>query len=108
MTTETETDTMADKPTFDELVAAMDPGVRERVERAQIYSDPAVENDFHADVILQEDLEGNGEWVEYQDDDGGCYVTIFAGQAAARRARDYFNALKTGVLKTVRDGPSEH
>jgi hypothetical protein len=101
---------MADKPrTFDELVAAMDPGVRERVERAQVYSDAAVESDFHADVILQEDLEGNGEWrVEYQDDDGGCYVTIFAGPAAARRARGYFEALKARVLKTVRDGPSEH
>jgi hypothetical protein len=38
----------------------------------------------------------------------GCYVTIFAGPAAERRARDYFNALKTGILKTVRDGRSEH
>jgi hypothetical protein len=95
--------------TFAELVAAIDPALRERIERAQVYRDPAVENDFHADVILQEDLHGNGEWrVEYQDDDGACYVTIFAGQAAERRARDYFYALKTGVLKTVRDGPSEH
>ena len=52
---------------------------------------------------------GNGEWrVEYQDDDGGCYMTIFAGPKAERRARDYFNALKTGALKTVRDGPLEH
>jgi hypothetical protein len=101
---------MADKPkTFEEVVAATDPELRERIERAEIYSDPAVENDFHADVILHEDLDGNGQWrVEYQDDDGACYVTIFAGPAAERRARDYFNALKTGALKTVRYGPSEH
>ena len=100
---------MANRPrTFAELVAAIDPAMRERIERAQVYRDPAVENDFHADVILQENLDGNGEWrIEYQDDDGACYVAIFAGQAAGRRARDYFNALKTGLLKTVRDG-TEH
>lgn len=101
---------MADKPrTFEEVVEATDPALRERIERAEIYSDPAVENDFHADLILHEDLAGNGEWrVEYQDDDGACYVTIFAGPKAERRARDYFTALKAGMLKTVRDGPSEH
>ena len=95
--------------TFEEAVEATDPALRERIERAEIYNDPAVENDFHGDVILHEDLAGNGEWrVEYQDDDGGCYMTIFAGPKAERRARDYFNALKTGALKTVRDGPLEH
>jgi hypothetical protein len=100
---------MANKPrTFAEVVAAEDMAMRERIERAELYRDPAVENDFHADVILHEDLDGNGEWrVEYQDDDGGCYVTIFAGPAAERRARDYFTALKTGTVKTVRDGPPE-
>jgi hypothetical protein len=95
--------------TFAEVVAAEDLAVRERIERAQLYRDPAVENDFHAEVILQEDLDGNGEWrVESQDDDGACYVTILAGPSADRRARDYFNALKSGALKTVRYGPSEH
>ena len=70
---------------------------------------PPCENDFHADVILHEDFGGNGEWrVEYQDDDGACYVTIFAGPVAERRARDYFEALKSGALKTVREGPLEH
>ena len=35
-----------------------------------------------------------GEWrVEYFDDDGGCYVAIFAGPAAEQRARDYRDAL---------------
>jgi hypothetical protein len=42
---------MADKPrTFEEVVAAEGPGLRDRIERAQIYLDPAVQNDFHADV----------------------------------------------------------
>jgi hypothetical protein len=95
--------------TFEEVVEATASAVRERIERAEIYSDPAVENDFHSDVILHEDLNGNGEWrVDYQDDDGGCYVTIFAGPKADQRARDYFQALKTGALKAVRYGPSEH
>jgi hypothetical protein len=52
---------MADKPrTFKEVVAATDPAVRERIERAEIYSDPAVENDFHSGVILVEDWDGKG------------------------------------------------
>jgi hypothetical protein len=44
-----------------------------------------------------------GEWrVEYFDDDGGCYITIFAGPAAERRACDYFNSLKSGLLSIQR------
>jgi hypothetical protein len=39
---------MADKPrTFEEVVEATDPAVRERIERAELYRDPAVENDDH-------------------------------------------------------------
>ncbi len=91
------------------MVAATDPAVRERIERSETYRDPAVENDFHADVILHEDFDGNGEWrVEYRDDDGACYATIFAGPKAEQRARDYFNALKSGTLKTARYRPAEH
>jgi hypothetical protein len=66
---------MADRPRiFDEVIAATDPALRERLERTDSYGDArVVENDFHAEVILHEDLDGNGEWrVEYQDDDGGC------------------------------------
>jgi hypothetical protein len=38
-----------------------------------------------------------GEWrVEYFDDDGGCYVTVFAGPRAEKRARDYAGALRAG------------
>jgi hypothetical protein len=32
------------------------------------------------------------------DDDGGCYVAIFAEPAAEQRARDYGDALRTGRL----------
>ena len=40
-----------------------------------------------------------GQWrVEYFDDDGGCYVAIFAGPAAEQRARDYGDALTTSRL----------
>jgi hypothetical protein len=41
----------------------------------------------------------SGQWrVEYFDDDGGCYVAIFAGPAAEQRARDYGGALRNGRL----------
>jgi hypothetical protein len=100
---------MADKPrTFEEVVEATDTALRERIERAQLYCDPAVQNDFHSDVILQEDLDGNGEWlVSYQDDDGAIYLTVFSGPEAEQRARDYFEALKSGGIRTVRADP-EH
>ena len=44
--------------------------------------------------------------VEYQDDDGGCYVTIFSGAAAKQRALDSFEALQLGHLRTIREVPS--
>ena len=34
--------------------------------------------------------------VEYFDDDGGCYVTIFAGPHAGQRARDSGQAVRSG------------
>jgi hypothetical protein len=75
---------MADKPrTFEEVAAAEDPTVRERMERAELYRDPAVKNDFHAAVVLHEDRKGNGEWlVSYQDDDGAIYLNVFSGPEA--------------------------
>lgn len=36
--------------------------------------------------------------VEYQDEEGRCYVVIFAGPEAERRARAYFAALECGAL----------
>jgi hypothetical protein len=99
---------MADPPrTFQELVAAMNPAERERFGRYESYRDRAVEQDFHADVWLVADRRERGVWrVEYKDDDGGCYVTIFAGPVAEQRARDYFEALQAGRLRTIRGAPS--
>jgi hypothetical protein len=100
---------MADRPrTFAELVAAMNPDERARLEAAEHYDDHAVKSDFHAQVWLLEDRDAPGDWrVEYRDDDGACYVTIFCGPAAGQRARGYFHALQTGRLSTIRvDAPS--
>jgi hypothetical protein len=52
-------------------------------------------------------IAANGAF-EYSDDDGGCYVTLFAGPEAERRARDYFSALRTGRVKIIREGATEH
>jgi hypothetical protein len=62
---------------------------------------------IESDTLVFEDRDQAGEWrVEYFDEDGGCYVTIFAGPAAERRARDYADALKAGVLRLVTVGPA--
>jgi hypothetical protein len=64
----------------------------------------AIESDISA---FEDREEEEGEWrVEYFDDDGGCYVAVFAGPAAERRARDYCEALKAGTLKLVTAGPA--
>jgi hypothetical protein len=53
------------------------------------------------DLALVEDEVIPGEWrVEYFDDDGDDYVTIFVGQEAEARARDYRDAIKEGRLGT--------
>ena len=40
---------------------------------------------MNAEIKVFEDQIVSGEWrVEYFDDDGGCYVAIFAGPAAER------------------------
>ena len=46
-----------------------------------------------------EDRATPGEWrVEWFDSDGAGYITIFAGQEAEARAKDYHNAIKDGRL----------
>ena len=51
------------------------------------------------EITICADRFGRPEWrVEYQDDEGSCYVTIFAGLDAERRARDYHAALEAGTL----------
>ena len=86
--------------TFKEIVAAQDSTEMARFDR---FVDPSVDP-FHGEVSVNEDRSGTGEWrVEYFDDDGGCYVTIFAGPAAEGRARDYFMSLKYGRLSIQRE-----
>ena len=91
------------------MVAAQDPQEIARLERGESYDDPAVAEAFLRPVALFEDRYGSGEWqVEYFDDDGGCYVTAFAGPEAERRAREYFAALKNGQLRTIRESMVAH
>jgi hypothetical protein len=53
------------------------------------------------DLALAADLELEGAWrVEYFDSDGAGYITIFAGQSAELRARDYYDAIERGALNT--------
>ena len=98
---------MAKHPrTFEEVVAAQDPAERKQRKRDEHYRDRAVEQDFHADVWLVEDRNASGIWrVEYQDDNGGCYVTIFAGPVAERRARTYYEALQAKRLQRSARAP---
>ena len=49
------------------------------------------------------DADGGTCVVEYFDAEGRSYVTVFAGPEAAKRARDYYEALKAGLLVTIRD-----
>ena len=52
-------------------------------------------------LALAADLEFEGAWrVEWFDSDGAGYITIFAGQSAELRARDYYDAIERGALKT--------
>jgi hypothetical protein len=52
-------------------------------------------------VLLQDAIDADSWRVEYFDEDGGCYVAIFAGPAAERRARDYREALAAGRVARV-------
>jgi hypothetical protein len=53
------------------------------------------------DLALAADLELEHAWrVEYFDSDGAGYITIFTGQSAELRARDYYDAIERGALKT--------
>ena len=57
---------------------------------------------IESEIKVFEDRIVSGQWrVEYFDDDGGCYVAIFAGPAAEQRARDYRDALGARLLAPV-------
>jgi hypothetical protein len=51
-------------------------------------------------LVVAPDLDNPGYlWrVEWFDSDGAGYITIFAGQEAESRARDYHDAIKDGRL----------
>jgi hypothetical protein len=52
-------------------------------------------------LALAVDLELEGAWrVEYFDSAGAGYITIFVGQSAELRARDYYDAIERGVLNS--------
>jgi hypothetical protein len=87
---------------FDEIIAALNPAERARIDRIETFSDPNAPND-EAEVSVAEDRDQPGEWrVEYFHKADG-YVTIFAGPIAEQRARAYFDALKSGALKIIRE-----
>jgi hypothetical protein len=95
---------MPDKPhSFKEAAAAQDPAEQALFADAETFEDMTVSSLFHRQVTVIEDSDGTGDWrVEYFDDDGACYITMFAGPKAEKRARDYFQALKFGRLRAVR------
>lgn len=89
--------------TFEQVVAATDPEELARLNRSEKYDDPAVADSGLCKVTVHEDRHDTGDWhVSYFDNDGGCYVAVFAGPRAEWRARAYFEALKTGQLRTIR------
>jgi hypothetical protein len=91
---------MIDRPnrprTLKEVAAPQCAADRERLERAEHLMDPTRE------VTIIEDRARNGDWrVEYFGRDSAGYVTIFTGPEAERRARAYFQALKSGAVGSV-------
>jgi hypothetical protein len=97
--------------TFEEVKAAnlADPYHAARIARLESgerFDDPtANSNDqWEREVSVHPDCEGGPHWlVEWGDRDGGCYVTTFDGPMAEQRARDYFDAIKAGRLKVLRE-----
>ena len=95
--------------TFEEVLAAnlQDPFHAARIARlnsGESFDDPAVGDPGVREVSVHPDCEGGGyRIVEWSDAGGGCYVTTFDGPLAERRAREYFDALKAGRLKVLRE-----
>jgi hypothetical protein len=88
---------------FEEVVIAQDPTEKARLARGEHFNDPSV-SPFHGDRCrLTKIATVRVSGVLSILNDGGCYVTIFAGPASERRARDYFASLKSGRLKIQRE-----
>jgi hypothetical protein len=112
MTTKKRAKKSADRPrTFEEVKAAnlADPFHAARIARLNSgarFDDPTAASDdpLVCEVSVHPDCEGGSHWlVEWGDRDGGCYVTTFDGPMAEQRAREYFDALKGGRLKVLRE-----
>jgi hypothetical protein len=57
-----------------------------------------------ADRHVHPDCEGGSHsFVEWGDRDSACYVTVFDGPMAEQRACEYFDALKAGRLRVLRE-----
>jgi hypothetical protein len=57
---------------------------------------------IEGEPVVFEDRQNNDNWrVEYFDDDGCCYVTIFSGPESKRRALACRKALIAGALKPI-------
>jgi hypothetical protein len=71
---------MAARPrTFDEIIAALNPAERARIERIETFSDPNAPNG-EGEISLAEDRDQPGEWrVEYFHEADG-YVTFLRGR----------------------------
>jgi hypothetical protein len=97
--------------TFEEVVAAnlKDPFHATRIARLNMgerFDDPSANSNdqWEREVSVHPDCDGGPHWlVEWGDRDGGCYVTTFDGPMAEQRAHDYFDALKSGQLKVLRE-----
>jgi hypothetical protein len=92
---------MTRTPKLRKVTAAENRARLARLNNGERYTDSRVENKLDAEVSVHEECMGNGDWW-VEDDDGGCYVTIFSGPAAEQRVRDYFRALKRRRIKTIR------
>jgi hypothetical protein len=77
-----------------------------RLDSGERFDDPNGPSDdrWAREVFVHPDCEGGSHWmVDWGDRDGGCYVTTFDGPIAEQRAREYFDALKAGRLKVLRE-----
>jgi hypothetical protein len=75
-----------------------------RLKSGERFDRAGEERRFVREVSVHPDCEGGPHWlVEWCDSDGGCYLTTFDGPVAEQRARDYFEALKSGRLKVWRE-----
>jgi hypothetical protein len=89
------------RPVEPALLQSIDPVWLLYCEGANVMKNILRNDEPPQDLALTEGQEISGEWlVEYSDDDGGDYLTIFEGEEAEARARDYRDALKEGRLGT--------